>query len=485
MKKLISTFIAIITTLSCLAGTYNIRNFGAKGDGKAIDSPAFNKAIEAAAKSGGGTVLVPAGNYLCYSVRLKSHITLQFESGARMIAAPTTEKLGYDEPEENKFDEYQDFGHSHWKNSLIWGIGLEDVTICGRGFIDGSNLSNGFGLGVKGGERKIALDYNIGKGYANKAISLKECKNVVISDITMYRCGHFCLLATGVDYLTLRDVTVDSNRDGFDIDCCYGVHVSNCTVNTPFDDGIVLKATYALGYYKDTEHVTITNCNVSGFEVGTLLDQTRREPQNGVSHKDVTRRSSGRVKLGTESSGGFKNIAVSNCAFDCCGGLLVETTDGGDCEDITFNNITMRNCSDAPIFVMIGNRLRSPEGRGIGHVRRVRFSNINAWNSNPRFNVIITGYKDNKIEDISLRDIYLHTKGGLTPADAEYQVVPETESRYPDPKLFGTMPTRGMFLRHIDGIRIDGMHFSFAEKDTRQLIMEDDVKHAVLNNVTE
>lgn len=483
MKKLITLSMAVLFATVAFAAVHNVKSYGAKGDGKAIDSPSINKAIEAASRQG-GVVYVPAGTYKCFSIRLKSNITLQLEKGAVIKAAPTTEKEGYDAAEENPFDMYQDFGHSHWKNSLIWGIGLHNVTICGEGLIDGEGaLSDGFNLGAKS-STNIALDFTLSGGYANKAIAFKECRNVVLKDFTVRFGGHFCLLATGVDYLTIDGVTVDSQRDGFDIDCCYGVTVTNCVVNTPWDDGIVFKSCYGLGYYKDTENVVVSNCRISGFVEGSLLDGSRRIPTNSEKHKDVTRRSSGRIKLGTESSGGFKNIAVSNCVFDNCGGLLVETADGGIVEDLTYDNITMRNCSDTPIFVMIGARMRSPEGREMGTIRRVRFSNINAYNSNPRFNVIVTGYKSQKIQDISFSNIYLHTKGGLTPADAEYQVVPETEKRYPDPKLFGTMPTKGMFLRHIDGLRINGLHFSFAEPDSRQLVLQDDVKNAEISGLS-
>lgn len=483
MKRLISLFLAVFFSILSFAAVHNVRNYGAKGDGKAVDSPAINKAIAAAAKNG-GVVYVPSGTYKCYSIRLQSNVTLELEKGAVIKAAPTTDKMGYDDAEPNPYEKYQDFGHSHWKNSLIWGIGLKNVTICGEGLIDGDgNLSDGFTMGAKA-STKIDLDFTLGHGYANKAIAFKECSNVVLKDFTVRLGGHFCLLATGVEYLTIDGVTVDSQRDGFDIDCCYGVTVTNCVVNTPWDDGIVFKSCYALGYYKDTENVVVSNCRISGFLEGTLLDGTRKIPQNSARHKDVTRRSSGRIKLGTESSGGFKNIAVSNCVFDNCGGLLVETADGGVIEDLTYDNITMRDCSDTPIFVMIGARMRSPEGRELGAIRRVRFNNINAYNSNPRFNVIITGYRDRRIEDISLSNIYLHTKGGLTPSDAQYQEVPETEKRYPDPKLFGTMPTKGMFLRHIDGIRIEGVHFSFAAPDTRQLILQEDVNNAQITSIS-
>lgn len=200
------------------AAIYNVRDFGAKADGKTIDSPAINRAIEAAAQEGGGTVYLPAGEYACYSIRLKSNIHLYLEQGARIIAAFPGKDEGYDSAEPNEHNKYQDFGHSHWKNSLIWGIGLENITISGPGLI--------YGKGLTREESRLP-------GVGNKAISLKDCRNVTLKDFSMLHCGHFALLATGVEHLTLLNLKVDTNRDGFDIDCCRNVRISQCTVNSP------------------------------------------------------------------------------------------------------------------------------------------------------------------------------------------------------------------------------------------------------------
>src|SRR3954468_19081992 len=101
--------------------SYNVRTFGAKGDGKQLDTVAINKTIEAAAAAGGGTVYFPSGDYLSTSIRLKSNIAVYLDQGATIIAAETTATAKYDPPEPNESDAYQDFGHSHWHNSLIWG----------------------------------------------------------------------------------------------------------------------------------------------------------------------------------------------------------------------------------------------------------------------------------------------------------------------------------------------------------------------------
>src|ERR1700734_4162924 len=111
-------------------GIFDIRTYGAKGDGKSVDTPAINKAIEAAAAAGGGTVVFPAGTYLCYSIHLKSHVSLFLANGCTILAAhtPADGASAYDLAEPNKqWEKYQDYGHSHWHNSLIWGENLNNL----------------------------------------------------------------------------------------------------------------------------------------------------------------------------------------------------------------------------------------------------------------------------------------------------------------------------------------------------------------------
>jgi polygalacturonase len=286
-------------------GSYNVKAFGATGDGKTNDTQAINKAIDAAANAGGGTVFFPGGTYLCFSVHLRSNVSLHLDEGVKIIAAdalPPGSTGGYDLAEPNHWEKYQDFGHNHWHNSLMWGEGLENISIVGPGLIWGRGLSKGYGPGPKAET----------PGVANKAIALKNCRNVLLRDFSILQGGHFGILATGVDNMTIDNLKIDTNRDGMDIDCCRNVRVSNCSVNSPWDDGICLKSSYALGEARSTDMVTITNCFVSGsFEEGALLNGTYKKfaPDFKVPR-------TGRIKFGTESNGGFRNITVSNCVFD-------------------------------------------------------------------------------------------------------------------------------------------------------------------------
>ena len=481
---------------SGIAGQYDVRAFGAKGDGKTVDTPAINQAIEAAAAGGGGTVHFPAGNYLCFSIHLKSHITLYLDPGATIVAAnPSEVKGGYDPPEPNPWDKYQDFGHSHWHNSLIWGEGIEDVSILGPGMIWGKGL-------VRNGEesrtsaqnealRNVPTDPTaapfgypnprdaVEPGWGNKAISLKLCRNVVIRDVTISHGGHFAILATGVDNLTLDNIKIDTNRDGIDIDACRNVRVSNCSVNSPFDDAICPKSSFALGFARATENVTIINCQVSGYDEGTFLDGTYKREYKRYDRNSST----GRIKFGTESNGGFKNITISNCVFDYSRGLALESVDGGLLEDVTINNITMRDITNAPIFLRLGSRLRGPkETTPVGQLRRVIISNVVVYNANTRYGSIISGIAGHDIEDLRLNNIRIDYQGGGTRQQAALEP-PEKENDYPEPTMFGEIPAYGFFIRHVKGIEMDNVEVGFMKDDLRPAFVLTDVKDAEFNHV--
>ena len=478
------------------ASVYDVRSFGAKGDGRTIDTPAIAAAIEAAAKAGGGTVFLPAGTYASYSIRLRSHVTLQLGDGATLLAAePSPERGRYDAPEPNEHDLYQDFGHSHWQNSLIWGIGLEDVAIVGPGRIDGAGLTRrgpGARWSAKTGDRPLSMGAAVGAkgdpeaaarqsmdGQGNKAIALKLCRNVRLRGFSILNGGHFAILATGVDNLLIDDLAIDTNRDGIDIDSCRHVRISNTSVNSPNDDAIVLKSSYALGEARATENVTITNCHVSGYDGGTLLAGTFGRTQERAPDRDGP---TGRIKLGTESSGGFRNITVSNCVFNRSRGLALETVDGGDVERVTVTNVAMRDVTTAPLFLRIGNRGRTPGSPPPGGMRRIVISNVVASDVDPRYPAIIAGLAGRPVEDVVLANIQILYRGGGTREDAARQP-PENETAYPEPSMFGTLPSYGFFLRHARNVTLRDVEVGFAAQDLRPAFALHDVTDVHFDHV--
>jgi polygalacturonase len=440
---------------------FDVRRFGAKGDGVTIDSDAVNRAIDEAAKarprSGGGpggTVYFPAGTYACYSIRLKSNLALYLAQGATLLAAAPARGKGYDPAEPGAGNPYQDYAHSHWHNSLIWGEGLNDITICGPGGIDGD--------GLVGDSREAD------PGQGDKAIALKLCRNVTIRDITTLNGGGLAILLTGVDNVRVDNLVIDTGGDGINLDCCRNVRISGTTVNSPNADAIALKSSYALGEPRATENVTIDNCMVSGYDLGTLY--------NGTFKTTASYGRTGRIKLGTESNGGFKNIAVSNVIFEYCRGLALESVDGGLLEDVTISNITMRQVQ-MPIFMRLGSRMRGPAGARIGRLRRVNISDVIAYNADPRYPSAISGIPGHPIEDVRISNVRHNLTGGLTPGDVD-QSPPENEGAYPEITMFGPLPAYGFFIRHAKGITLDNVEVRFEQRDTRPAYALRDVADA-------
>jgi polygalacturonase len=573
--------VALLGGCQSANGIYSVRDFGASGDGKHLDTKAVNKAIDAAAKAGGGEVYFAPGAYLCYSIHLKSNVSLYLEQGAVLQAAGTISAGQYDAPEPFPFaDQYQDFGHTHWHNSLIWGENIKNVAILGPGMIDGKDaLNRGWpqppatqpstqpsttqpttqpwqdttqpsddteepwevevspedirpgpvtqpSMEAKHAPWRWATtkisqdiptqDYQamfaatqpatepttepttqpeypndkeaLPAGIGNKAISLKNVHNVILRDFSIYEGGHFGILATAVDGLTIDNVKIDTNRDGMDIDCCRNVRVSNCSVNSPHDDAIVLKSSYGLGYTRDTENVTITNCMVSGGYVeGSMLDGSFQKitPANsiGKDKKTYHTQRTGRIKFGTESNGGFKNIAISNCVFDDCQGLAIESVDGGVIDNVSISNIVMRDVVSAPIFIRLGSRLRGPKGTPMGAIRHVSISDVISQSLAVRYACIISGVPGYDIEDLHIHNLRLiypgGGKGSWTRRDPWEQI-----KAYPDPSRMGNTPAYGFYIRHVNGLELTNVDMNWMKPDIRPAFWVEDVQHFDLRNVT-
>lgn len=469
MKKFL-VFALMLSCMSLSAKVYNVRDFGAKGDGKHIDSPAINAAIDAAAADGGGVVLLPKGGvYMSYSIRMKDNITLRIEEDAVLKAAKPTAEQGYDVAEPNEWDAYQDFGHSHWKNSLIWGIGLKNLKFEGKGTIDGTDaLSRGLGR-----QGKIAE--------ANKGIALKNCQNVTIKDLSFLLCGHFALLLTGVDDLVIDNVLADTNRDAFDIDCCANVKITNCVVNSLNDDAIVLKSSYGLGWPKATENVLIKNCHVSGYDPGTVYYGTYETNITAAPDRDGP---TGRIKFGTESNGGFKNITIKNCTFKRCRGLALETVDGAPMENIRISNIVMDDIWNSPIYIRVGDRMRGPKELPASYARDIKISNVKVTNCDARYALLIVGLPGNPVEDVTLKNISIQYKGGLTKQDVIEQRGSNSfffgrNNGYPEPSAHGIQPAWGLSMQHARNITFKNVTMELMEPDEREKIYLKDVENFV------
>ena len=464
-------------------GKIDVKDFGAVGDGTNIDSPAINAALEKASKNGGDTVVVPKGIYLCYSVHLQSNITLHLEKGAVMKAAQVSADAGYDEAEPND-SHYQDFGHSHWHNSLLWGENLHHLTIEGGGLIDGSDV-------LYRGEPKRGYT---GMPIANKALALRDCNHVTIRDISFLKCGHFAMLLTGVDDLLIENVTTDTNRDGFDIDCCERVTVRGCHVNTMNDDAIVLKCSFALGWPKPMQQVVIEDCHVSGYDVGSFFDGTRTTNTMKAPDGDGP---TGRIKLGTESNGGFRDITIRRCTFTHCRGLALETVDGAPMENINVSDIKMTDICNSRIYIRLGDRMRAPAGFHPSSVNDICIRNIHVTDADSRYACLIAGVKGNRVRGVKIDSLYVQFRGGLTLEDVRLQrgcnpfffsekrpASQIGESNYPEPSAHGIQPAWGFSIIHAEDIELRNIHLETINKDERPWLYKRDAKRIRFDNYT-
>ena len=184
----------------------------------------------------------------------------------------------------------------------------------------------------------------------------------------------------------------------------------------------------------------------------------------------------GRIKFGTESNGGFKNITISNCIFESCRGLALESVDGAIVEDITISNVAMRDVS-APFFLRLGARLRGPKPQTVvGTMKRILISNVVSSNA-AQLPSIIAGVTDHPIEDLKISDVYLHQVGG---AGAEMAAIQPAENadKYPEPTMFGDLPATGMYIRHAKNVELSNIEIATESADARPAFYLDDVDGA-------
>jgi polygalacturonase len=233
-------------------------------------------------------------------------------------------------------------------------------------------------------------------GQGNKAIALRECIGE-LSGFTIDRGGHFAILATGCEHLAIRDLTIDTQRDGIDLDCVRRCVVERCRVNSPNDDAIVIKTSLALGRIMPSEDIAVRGCTVSGYDPGTMLDGTLGRTQIHAPDLD---RVTGRIKIGTETNGDIRRITIEDCRFLRSRGLAIESVDGAVVEDITARRLTMDEVTSAPIFLRLGARLRGPARTRVGAMRRITLRGITARGIDYHYPAIVAGLPGHPVEDV-------------------------------------------------------------------------------------
>jgi len=412
---------------------FDVRGFGAKGDGTTKDTAAAQRAIDAAG-TGGGCAYFPPGRYLCGTLHLRSHVTVQLENGATLLAAP--ERADFDADEALGYDPHADKETSDFNHALLRGRDLTDVAIVGPGVIDMARTKRG----------------------GPKPIALKLCRSILIRDLRIENAPNYNISLLGCDFVDILGVTIRNGYcDGIDPDSCRQVRIANCSVES-WDDAIVLKSSPALGYLRATEQVTVTGC---------ILSTTCNA-----------------LKLGTESSGGFRDILFQNCSLfsdtarwpgrpaDC--GVAIETVDGATVERVVVSNLTMRDVS-APIFVRIGSRGRAQATPSPGPLREISLGDIVATGT--RWASAIMGIPGFPVRGLSLRNLRVAANGGGKPEWAA-RAIPEAVREYPDIDRFVELPAYGLYCRHAEGLLLDGLNFRHETPEARPAVVLEDVKEA-------
>jgi polygalacturonase len=420
---------------------FNVRDYGAVGDGVANDAPAVDAAITAANASGRGTVEFPPGTYLAGgTIHLRSHVTLQVDKGATVVGG----KTGYDAPEPNPNDAFQDFGHSHFHDAMIFGDSLTDIGFVGGGVIDG------------GGNLQAQVDPVAGQ--ADKILSLTRCTGLTLGNgLTLRRGGHFAALVNDCDGVYSDHLTIDTatDRDGWDVISTRHAVITNITVSSN-DDALAFKSDWALGQTLPNGDVYVDHAHLSAVCCNALM-------------------------FGSETCGDFDNYVFDNITITGAGksGLGMTTNDGAHISNVFYNNVTMSN-TDSPIFEKVGTRLRCGTHPPIGGISGIHYTNVTGTSAGA-FTPTLWGQPGHLITDVTFTNVHLALPGGHRAGDPN--LVPTDTLDY-NPRSLGVRPSYGFYLHNATGIRFVNTSLSPAADDGRPAIIANTANNVTLDNVT-
>ena len=423
--------------------TYNVMDFGASGGGVANDTPAINRAIEKCHADGGGTVTFPPGRYAAGSIHLQSNVRLLLDTNAVIFGLPGA----FEAAEPNPFSKYQDGGHSHFHDALLWGENLENVAIIG-GRING-------GTAIGHGDPK--------PGNGDKLIAVRVGKNLDFENLTHEKGGHFCYLLNDCDGVTLAGVVIKESRDAVDLMGCSNVQIHDCNFTGCADDTIGVKSDYALGRKINSANIYVWD---SYFESGC----------NGL-------------QFGSETAGDFHNVNFWNIRIGRAmkAGIGITSCDGAIIDDVNYSNIVVKGAA-CPIYMLVWDRLRTGEpGATAGkiknvHIMNATFTDCAPGRQGPVQTSAIAGWKDSDLENITLENVKIHYPGGETnPAAAD--IVPPHPKDY-SPRSLGPRPASGLYVRHVKGLTLKNVELTFDKPDTRPPMVVSNVDGLTLDNFT-
>ena len=423
------------------AATFNVRDFGATGDGKTNDTPAINRAVEKCNSSGGGDVVFPAGTYSAASIHLKSNVHFLLDKDAVITGAGG----GYDPPEPNPFDQHQDFGHSHFHNALMWGEKIENFAISG-GRINGGH---------------IIKDDPQGKDVGDKLISVVSGKNLLFQNVTHDSGGHFVYLLNDCENVTIHNVTIKQSRDAVNLVGCRNVQIHNCSFTGCGDDTIALKSDFALGRMINSENIYVwdsdleTSCNA--------------------------------LQFGAETFGDFHNVNFWNIRINRAmkAAIGITSANGALIDGVTYRDITIKHAA-CPVFIRLINHRRSGDlVAKIGAIRNVKISNVSitecqATNSGIIRTSAILGQPDAPVENVVLENVKITGKGGAKWTDLTVKATDaKPQSDQPAKK---TLPASGFYIRSAKDVIFKNVAFALETADVRPVLVASDVNGLTLDH---
>jgi hypothetical protein len=426
-----------------LAKTYNVMDYGAKGDGQTNDTSAINRAIKTCHAAGGGTIRFPAGRYLAASIHLQSNIRFVLDDKAEIYGADS----GYDEPESHEpYEKYQDKGHSHFHNSLMWGEDIKNFAIVGGKVTGGAIIK---------GEPKPGQDIG------DKVISIVRGKNLLFQNVTHDTGGHFVYLLNDCENITLDHVVIKQSRDGVDFMGCRNVQVFGCHFTGCSDDTIGVKSDYVLGRRIKSENISVWDCYLESRCNG--------------------------LQFGSETAGDFSNIRFWSIKINLAmkAGIGITSNDSGIIEDVKYRDIEISNAA-SPIFVLITDRLRTGE-KGVkpGKIRNVTIENVTITKQRsgsrrePISTATISGLPGATVDDLTLENVKIVYAGGGKKEDAE--ATPPYPSTLYQPRGLGTRPAAGLFARHVRNLTLKNVEFDYETRDERPPIVLWDAQGVTLD----
>jgi polygalacturonase len=418
------------TTARQALPVFNVKSYGAVGNGTHNDTPAVNKAVAAAnAATGGGIVEVPAGTYLsANSIHLLSNVTVQLDAGSTIVGSGART---YDAPEPNPNDKYQDYGHSHFHDAMIWGDRLTNIGFTGSGTIDGG------GHLVPG---------TPASGQADKIISLTRCTGLTLSGITLRRGGHFGALVNGCTNVVSDHLTIATtgNRDGWNIISTTHVAITSIKIASN-DDALVFKSDWALGQTLPNGHVSVDGAVLSSQCCNALM-------------------------FGSETCGSFTDYTFDHIAITGAGksGLGMVSMDGASISDVHYSDVTMSGVS-SPIMEKIGNRLRCGGTPVPGHISNITYTNVTGSGvASPQYSPTLWGLDGtHRVTGVTFAGVDLTLPGGSGPVSTG---VPSNSSDY-NPNSIGTRPAYGWYLHDVDGIQFTNSSVRLAADDARPAVI--------------